>query len=615
MMMFLGNEEMVYILDKTEGNAAQIDGHPAWGSVWDINGHNATTMSVLSNTFCASGMHLPNGSYATFGGNGAVGIGYGSPSSPNYDDVYDDYDGRKAIRILNPCTSANLSDPGCQWYENAAVLSMQEMRWYSAAEALGDGTVALIGGFTSGGYVNRNIPNIDPAYEGGGATPTYEFYPSRGSATVMNFMITTSGLNAYAHTYLMPSGKMFIQANLSTILWDPDTNEETPLPAMPNDVARVYPASGAVAMLPLTPANNYTPTVLFCGGSDMPADYYGNYSWPFYNTWTYPASADCQRITPEPQDGSSPTYEQDDDMLEGRTMGQFITLPDGTMLVINGGTNGTAGFSNQTLYTPSLDQMAFFQSLASGPVGTPAIFNPNAPKGSRWSNAGLGSSNIARLYHSSAILLPDASVLVAGSNPNIDVELHAPFPTTYAAEIFYPPYFASSVRPQVTGTPSTLSYGGSYFNLTVSSTSYTKSSANDAAANTTVVLVRGGFTTHAMNMGQRHLQLNNTYSVNNDGSYVLHVSQVPPNSNLLTPGPTLLFVVVNGIPSNGTMVIVGSGRVETQPTTVVQALPVVQNATTTADKTSGAANAFGGRAMTSVVAGAALLLGCHALGY
>ena len=32
--MFLGNEEMVYILDKAEGNAAQIGGHPAWGSVW-----------------------------------------------------------------------------------------------------------------------------------------------------------------------------------------------------------------------------------------------------------------------------------------------------------------------------------------------------------------------------------------------------------------------------------------------------------------------------------------------------------------------------------------------------------------------------------------------------
>ena len=377
---------------------------------------------------------------------------------------------------------------------------------------------------------------------------------------------------------------------------------------MPKGVARVYPASGAVAMLPLTPANNYTPTVIFCGGSDMPADYYGNYSWPFYNTWTYPASTDCQRITPEPQDGSSPVYEQDDDMLEGRTMGQFITLPDGTMLVINGGANGTAGFSNQTLYTLSLDEMPFFQSLASGPVGTPAIYNPNAPKGSRWSNAGLATSNIARLYHSSAILLPDASVLIAGSNPNIDVKLDAPYPTTYTAEIFYPPYFSSTVRPQATGMPQTLSYGGSYFNLSVSSTSYTGTSANDAAANTTVVLARGGFTTHAMNMGQRHLQLNNTYTVNSDGSYVLHVSQVPPNPNVLTPGPALMFVVVNGVPSNGTMVIIGTGQVETQPTSAAAELPVVVTAaTTTSGKTSGAM-AAGQGVMTGAVVGAALAL-------
>lgn len=138
------------------------------------------------------------------------------PSSPTYDDVYDDYDGRKSIRILNPCSSSNLSSTDCQWFDNPAVLSLQEMRWYSAAEALGDGTVVLIGGFTSGGYVNRNMPNTDPTYEGGGATPTFEFYPSRGPATVMQFMTTTSGLNSYAHTYLMPSGKMLVQANLST---------------------------------------------------------------------------------------------------------------------------------------------------------------------------------------------------------------------------------------------------------------------------------------------------------------------------------------------------------------------------------------------------------------
>lgn len=75
----------------------------------------------------------------------------------------------------------------------------------------------------------------------------------------------------------------------------------------------------------------------------MPEADWGNFSYPYINTWTYPASNDCQRITPEPVDGSAAVYEQDDDMPEGRTMGQFIILPDGKLLVLNGGLNGTAG--------------------------------------------------------------------------------------------------------------------------------------------------------------------------------------------------------------------------------------------------------------------------------
>lgn len=189
----------------------------------DINSHSAVVMEVLTNTFCASGMHLPNGSYATFGGNGAIGPGgnigsvKNSAGSGAYDATYEDYDGTKSIRILNPCTSSDdLTSTQCQWFDNPAVLSMQKQRWYSAAEALGDGTIALIGGFVNGGYINRNYPNTDPEYEGGAAEPTYEFYPSRGAPIVMQFMITTSGLNSYAHTYLMPSGNMLIQANIST---------------------------------------------------------------------------------------------------------------------------------------------------------------------------------------------------------------------------------------------------------------------------------------------------------------------------------------------------------------------------------------------------------------
>ncbi|KIK63995.1 hypothetical protein GYMLUDRAFT_161620 [Collybiopsis luxurians FD-317 M1] len=55
-------------------NSYYSNGHPAWGSLFgDLNTHQTQVMDIRTNIFCASGMHLPNGSYVTFGGNGAVG--------------------------------------------------------------------------------------------------------------------------------------------------------------------------------------------------------------------------------------------------------------------------------------------------------------------------------------------------------------------------------------------------------------------------------------------------------------------------------------------------------------------------------------------------------------
>lgn len=182
-------------------------------------------MDVKTNVFCSSGYHLPNGSYVTFGGNGAIGPGGNIGSQVNvgggsgaWDATYQDFDGATAIRVLNPCTSSDdFSATNCQWFDDPSTLAMQKKRWYSAAEALANGTIAIIGGFVNGGYVNRNFPNTDPTYSGGAAEPTYEFFPSNGQTPqLMAFMTKTSGLNAYAHSFLMSSGLMFVQANLST---------------------------------------------------------------------------------------------------------------------------------------------------------------------------------------------------------------------------------------------------------------------------------------------------------------------------------------------------------------------------------------------------------------
>ncbi|KAH8831536.1 copper radical oxidase variant A [Flagelloscypha sp. PMI_526] len=564
MMMFVGNSEKVYILDKAENNADQINGHPAWGAVWDINTHKVDIMDVKTNVFCASGMHLPNGSYATFGGNGAVTVGGVAMD----DKIFQDKDGAKAIRILNPCTSAdNFDDPHCQWFDDPNVLYMQRKRWYSAAEPLANGTIVLIGGFVNGGYVNRNFVNSDPRTSGGASGAVVRVFSH------MQFMISTSGLNAYAHTYLLSSGLMFVQANLSTSHYH----------LCPNGVARVYPASGAVAMLPLTPAN-----------SDMPEQDYGAFAHPVEDVWLYAASKDCQRITPERPDKSAPAYEQDDNMPDGRTMGQFIILPNGKLLVLMEVVKGT----NRTL---TYGQMPFGMSLATDPVLRPAIYDPNADKGKRWSTDGLDS----------AILLPDASVLVAGSNPNVDVNMTTIYPTTYAAEIFYPPYFSATTRPQPSGIPNKLSYGGNAFDIKIPSSSY--------SGNTIVAVVRPGWTTHGMNMGQRYLQLENSYTVADDGTITLHVAQMPPNPNIFQPGPAMVFVVVNGIPSNATMVIVGSGVLENQPRASAAPLPekvtsdkAKGSADTSSTNSTGQASSNGGGVskavlIGSIVGGVALL--------
>lgn len=189
----------------------------------DIATRKATVMEIPSNVFCSSGMHFPNGSFATFGGNGAVGPGgnMGSVKNPGgysgaWDATYQNLDGSRAIRILDPCLNTeDFNARKCQWFDDPAALSMKVMRWYSTAEPLADGTIVMIGGFTTGGYINRNYPNLEP--NGGGSQNTFEFFPPReGDPPNLPFLTRTSGLNTYVHSFLMPSGRMFLQANVST---------------------------------------------------------------------------------------------------------------------------------------------------------------------------------------------------------------------------------------------------------------------------------------------------------------------------------------------------------------------------------------------------------------
>lgn len=311
------------------------------------------TLDVYSNTFCAGGNVLGNGTWVIFGGNQRkcavfspfrtisdtlfyAAVTTGGVASTDA-AAYSDTDGGSAIRMINPCT-----DETCEYIQGETSydksqgmggwLQMTGKRWYPTAEALEDGSLIVIGGDKNGGYVNTAAQD----------NPTYEFFPPRdGDPVNLQFLTDTLPVNLYPLVWLLPSGKLFMQAYRKTILYDYNTKTTTDLPDMPY-ATRVYPASAATVMLPLTPANNYTVTLLFCGGSNTTQ--WGDDGSAGYNVTAVPADGTCVRISP---DNDNPQYEDDDYMFEGRSMGQFVILPDGTFWMGNGVAMGTAGYGNE----------------------------------------------------------------------------------------------------------------------------------------------------------------------------------------------------------------------------------------------------------------------------
>ena len=142
---------------------------------------------------------------------------------------------------------------------------------------------------------------------------------------------------------------------------------------------------------------------------------------------------------------------------------------------------------------------------------------------------------LARLYHSTALLLPDATVLVAGGG--------APGPlTNLNAEIYYPPYLFTPAgtpapRPLITMAPDELQFGQD-FTVVVA-----------GAGASRVTLVKTGSVTHSFNMDQRFLEL----AFSASGGMLL--VQAPASATEAPPGIYLLFVIdAVGVPSHGHIV-------------------------------------------------------------
>ncbi|RUS30278.1 hypothetical protein BC938DRAFT_479607, partial [Jimgerdemannia flammicorona] len=224
-----------------------------------------------------------------------------------------------------------------------------------------------------------------------------------------------------------------------------------------------------------------------------------------------------------------------------------VLLPDGTILFVNGCQQGIAGFDR-----------------GREPILEPIIYDPRKVRGQRWTTK-LAGSDIPRMYHSVALLIPDGRVWIAGSNPNQPANASAiPFPTEFRVEYFSPPYLFNpdntpAAKPLVSSVSATLRYGHPFtFNVNL------QAAANEinfqpplaiagsaTQKNVQVVLINPGFVTHSLHMSQRLVELEYKLSENED---TLTVTP-PPNPNIFPPGPAWLYVVSRGVPAVGVKVM------------------------------------------------------------
>jgi len=223
--------------------------------------------------------------------------------------------------------------------------------------------------------------------------------------------------------------------------------------------------------------------------------------------------------------GPAPVYERTDDVGPGRIWANLTVLPDGRIMCSGGSAVDLELIGVQTLVR---------------------IWDPRTGE---WTDE--ASAAVPRLYHSTAILLPDGTVLTqAGGAPGPLANLNA--------EIFSPEYLYDeggilAPRPVIEAAPDRLDVGQD-FTLTVSG----------AEPVVTLALMKFGSVTHSFDTSSQRIEL--AFTVNPDGT--LNVD-LPDNAHILTPGSWMLFALdASGTPSIAATIAINRSVDYSLPTVV-----------------------------------------------
>ncbi|KAI9060002.1 copper radical oxidase [Trametes sanguinea] len=503
---------LVIFFDRASDDPLQINNHSAWGALWNLETSTVKPLNVLTNSFCASGALLSNGSMASVGGDPR-----GFPGNPAINP------GNQAIRIFEPCASP--TGDGCTLFEDPQTLHLLEDRWYPSSIRIFDGSLLIVGGT----HVNENFYNLHPAN-------SFEFFPPKESTPRPSaFLERSLPANLFPRIFALPDGKVFMVANNQSIIYDIEANTERILPDIPNNVRVTNPIDGSAILLPLSPPD-YIPEVLVCGGTSTdPLD-------PSLLSSQTPATTQCSRIRLD-EAGIAKGWEVEH-MLEPRTMPELVHIPNGQVLIANGARSGFAAIKQV--------QDPIGNSNSDHAVLVPSVYTPDAPLGRRISNAGMPSSGIARVYHSSITLTPQGNFLVAGSNPNGNTTVGPgiKFPSEFRVQTLDPPFMFVE-RPKILNTPEKLAFNKS-FTVPIS----VPSSLASPGAKVQVALMDLGFSSHAFHSSARLVFMDATISKDRKSL----TFTTPPNGRVFPPGPATVFLTINDVTSEGAWVMMGSGN-------------------------------------------------------
>ena len=456
--------------------------------------------------FCTDLVFLADGRLLITGGTDY----YAEPAAGDSGYGVVELEGTKSARIFDPKTESFSQSGDMHWG-----------RWYPSLVTLGSGRVFVASGVTKlmkTGYTDRS-----PADSGTNVHQTETYHPKTGKWTE-NGDGAKRSLPLYPRMHLLPNGDVFYAASgqvfnpngqsYDEALWniaasyDPKTKSWTDLgiPGLGFSATPGFRGSSFSAMLRMKPdaKGNYG-VVEFLQAGGVAGTTPGLY-----------VAIDDSRIlrVDATEDTPAMEVESTERLNAARWYGSGITLPDGKVFAVSGA-----------------DRDEVVAPGSGFPIVTAELFDPETKS---WTQ--VAQQNNGRTYHNSALLLPDARVLVGGHAPiSAGYGKNGTFPGGFSPnegrdpsfEIYEPPYLHYGVaRPVIEGAPSKLRHGKT-FTVTVD---------GPAKRISSVVIARNTSTTHIVDGDQRMIEL----PVLERKGRTLTV-QAPPNGNVAPAGPYMLF--------------------------------------------------------------------------